>query len=181
MGPSTIASSVLPPNSKAPDTMVDGTALPSVCCTQASIYISHLHACELAGIRPSQWYSLKRDSSAKTQCLQWPRSQSRCHCVHCRRRLLCSIGSLGHLAGLREAYPPVKCHRLVVRTYIWRPIRQLNSSPNQGLVWTGCSAPLSAEPSLLEHLATFGDVAKSLDRGSGLPEPVQNHADCALW
>ena len=109
------------------------TTLPSVCCTQASIYISP--SCLRTRIGPSLRYSLKRDSSKKTQCLQWRRSQSRCRCAHCRLRRRCSLFSLGHLAGLRERYPAVKSRRLMVPTEIRRPIRRLNSTLNWELEW----------------------------------------------
>ena len=117
---------------KAPHTMMDCITLTSVCCcTQASIYLSPSRL--RTRIRPSLRYSLKRDSSEKTQCLQWRRSQSRCRRAHCRRRRRCSLVSLRHLAGMWEGYPAIKSRRLMVWAEIRRPVRRLNSTLKRGL------------------------------------------------
>ena len=128
-----MTSSLFSPKWKAPHTMMDGTTLPSVCCTQASIYISPSRL--RTKIRPLLRYSFKWDSSEKTQCLQWWRCQSQCFRAHCLRLRRCCPFSLGHLVGLRERYPSVKSRRLMVRTEIRRPIWRVNSTLHQGLEW----------------------------------------------
>ena len=88
-GPSIMTSTVLPPQRKAPHTIMYGATLPSVCFAQASIFLSPSRLRTRIG--PWLRYSLKRDSSKKTQCLQWRWSQSWCRRAHCRLRRQCSL------------------------------------------------------------------------------------------
>ena len=151
-----MTTSLLPPKWNSPHIIMDGTTLPSVCYTQASIYLSPSRL--RTRIRPSLRYSLKQDSSEKTQYFHWWRSQSCCHRACCWQRRRCWPVSLGHLAGLREGYPAVKIvdwwfgPTFDVQSDEWTPplTRNLNG--------TGCSAPLSTEPGLLVHLSIFDDV-----------------------
>ena len=97
-GSSTMTSSLLPLKWKAPNTVMGDTTLPSVFCTQVSINLSPSRV--RTRIWPSLRYRLKRDSSEKTQYLQWRRSHTRCHCAHCRRRQRCRVVSRRHPVGL---------------------------------------------------------------------------------
>ena len=64
----------------------------AICCTQASIYLSPSGM--RTRIQPSRRYSLKRDSSEKTQCFQWWRYQSIFkHQLGCRFDIMDSISS----------------------------------------------------------------------------------------
>ena len=88
-----------PPKWRAPNIMMDCTTLPSVCCTQASIY-APLHACELESVHHCDivWSgtSQRRHSASSDKGPNYGVTG------HSRRRRRCPYVSLRHLAGMWE-------------------------------------------------------------------------------